>query len=135
MKTAIRRNTLLSVAAIGLFFAGWAAGKENFQTQKSMIHCAAWTAKDGLTQDEFNTFKTSLAKLPEMFPGLSRIWVGKLGSDVTYNNEKRSHAIALEFENYKAKQAYSDSKRRPEWLAMFETVRKPGSTSFDLVGE
>ncbi|MSO21121.1 MAG: hypothetical protein EXQ56_11815 [Acidobacteria bacterium] len=135
MKTVMSRNTFLSVAAIGLFFAGWAVGKEDFQTQKSMIHCAAWTAKDGLTQAEFNTFKAGLAKLPDMFPGLQRIWAGKLGSDVEFNGEKRTHAIALEFDSLKSKRAYSESKRRPEWQALFSTVRKPGSSSFDLVGE
>ncbi len=129
------RTALVSVAAITVFFAGWVVGKEGFQTEKSMIHCAAWTAKDGLTQAEFDTFKSSLSELPDLFPGLNRVWVGKLGTEVTYNNEKRDHAIALEFESYEAKRAYSESKRRPEWLAMFETVRKPGSTSFDLIGE
>jgi len=135
MKNPIRRNTLLAVAATAVFFTGWAAGKANFQTQKTVLHCAAWTAKDGLTQAEFDAFKASLSKLPDMFPGLRRIWVGKLGSEVTYNNEKRDHSIALEFDSYAAKQAYSNSPHRPEWLKMFESVRKPGSTSFDLVGE
>jgi len=135
MKNQIRRNVLLSVLAAGVFFAGWAVGKEDFQTQKSMIHCAAWTAKDGLTQAQFNQFKAGLSKLPEMFPGLQRVWVGKLGAEVTYNNEKRDHAIALEFKDYQAKQNYSSSPRREEWLKMFETVRKPSSTNFDLIGE
>ena len=135
MKDHVRKNVFLSAAAVGLFFAGWAAGKENFQTQKSMIHCAAWTAKDGLTQTQFDQFKASLSKLPGMFPGLQRVWVGKLGTEVTYNNEKRDHAIALEFKDYKAKQDYSSSPKREEWLKMFETVRKPGSTNFDLIGE
>ena len=135
MQNQIRRNVLLTAAAAGLFFAGFAVGKEDFKTQKSMIHCAAWTAKDGLTQAQFDQFKASLSKLPDMFPGLQRVWVGKLGAEVTYNNEKRDHAIALEFKDYKAKQDYSNSPRREEWLKMFETVRKPSSTNFDLIGE
>jgi hypothetical protein len=135
MKTRIYRTALMSLAAVVVFFAGWVAGQENFHTEKTMIHCAAWTAKDGLTQAEFDTFKSNLSKLPDMFPGLKRIWVGKLGAEVTYNNEKRDHGIALEFESYEAKQAYSESRRRPEWMALFETVRKPGSTNFDLIGE
>jgi hypothetical protein len=135
MKDRIRHSALLMAAAAIVFSAGWAAGKEGFQTEKSTIHCAAWTAKDGLTPAEFDTFKASLSKLPDMFPGLRRVWVGKLGTEVTYNNEKRDHAIALEFESYQAKQAYSKSPRRDEWLKMFETVRKPSSTSFDVVGE
>jgi antibiotic biosynthesis monooxygenase (ABM) superfamily enzyme len=135
MKSPIQRNILLAVAAVGLFFSGWAMGKEGFSTEKSMIHCAAWTAKDGLTQAEFDKFKASLSKLPDMFPGLERVWVGKLGEVVTYNGEKRDHAIALQFKDYKAKQAYSQSPNRPTWLKMFETVRKPSSTNFDLIGE
>lgn len=135
MKTYIHRNILLTLAGIGLFFSGWAMGKEGFMTQKSMVHFAAWTAKDGLTQAEMDQFKASLTKLPDMFPGLERVWVGKLGTEVTANGEKRSHAIALQFTDYKSKLAYSNSHRREEWLKIFETVRKPGSTSFDLIGE
>jgi antibiotic biosynthesis monooxygenase (ABM) superfamily enzyme len=135
MKKHMQRNILLAVAGVGLFFSGWAMGKEGFSTEKTMIHCAAWTAKDGLTQAEFDKFKASLSKLPDMFPGLERVWVGKLGEEVTYNGEKRDHAIALQFKDYKSKQAYSNSPRRPEWLKMFESVRKPSSTNFDLVGE
>ena len=100
-----------------------------------MIHCAAWTAREGLTQADFDIFKASLAKLPGMFPGLRRIWVGKLGAPVTFDGNTRDHAIALEFDNYAAKQAYSNSPRRDEWLKMFETVRKPSSSNFDLIGE
>ena len=111
MKNANYRNILLAVAGVGLFFSGWAMGKEGFSTEKTMIHCAAWTAKDGLTQAEFDKFKSSLSKLPDMFPGLERVWVGKLGEVVTYNGEKRDHAIALQFKDYKAKQADRKSTR------------------------
>lgn len=135
MKDRLLRTALMTAAAVALFSAGWVAAREDFQTQKTMIHCAAWTAKEGLTQAEFDTFKDSLSKLPGMFPGLRRIWVGKLGEPVTYDNLARDHAIALEFESYAAKQAYSKSPRRAEWMALFETVRKPGSTNFDLIGE
>jgi antibiotic biosynthesis monooxygenase (ABM) superfamily enzyme len=135
MTNHMQRNILLAVAGIGLFFSGWAVGKEKFATERSMVHFAAWTAKDGLTQAELDAFKSSLTKLPDMFPGLERVWVGKLGAEVTANGEKRNYAIALQFQDYKSKLAYSSSPRREEWLTMFETVRKPGSTSFDLIGE
>jgi antibiotic biosynthesis monooxygenase (ABM) superfamily enzyme len=135
MAGRIARIASISLAAVVIFFAGWAAGRETFQTQKTAIHCAGWTAKEGLTQAEFDTFKAKLSALPGMFPGLRRIWVGKLGEEVTYDNQKRDHGIALEFDSYDAKLAYSKSPRRAEWLAMFESVRKPGSTNFDLIGE
>lgn len=135
MKLRLGRAFLMLTASTVIFSAGWVAGQGSFHTETSMIHCAAWTAKDGLTQAEFDTFKASLSKLPGMFPGLRRIWVGKLGEPVTYESQTRDHGIALEFESYAAKQAYSKSARRADWMKMFETVRKPSSTNFDLVGE
>ena len=135
MNAAIRRNTLMSVAAVGLFFAGWAMGQPTRTTEKTTIHCASWTAKKGMTQAQFENFKKGFAKLPDKFPGMRRLWAGKLGEPVTFNGLIRTHAIAFEFDNLAAKRAYSASPNRPEWQELFSTVREPGSSSFDLVGE
>ena len=135
MRLPIWRKSFFLVAGVVLFFAGWAVGKDDFTTRKTTLHCATWTAKPGLTQAEFDQFKTKLGKLQELFPGFHGIWIGKLLAPVTLNNEKRDHGIVLEFENAAAKDAYSKSPRREEWVKLFEEVRMPGSTFFDVVGE
>ena len=129
------RGAMLAVAGVGMFFAGWAFGQGSFQTQKSTVHCVAWTAKDGMTPADLDRFKADLGKLPGMFPGLQRIWVGKLSRPITSGDATRDYGLAIEFTDMAAKQAYSDSARRDEWMQLFGTVRNPGSTSFDVVGE
>ncbi len=135
MKNKFWRMSIFVVAAAGLFFAGWAVGNEGLQRNTTTVHAVAWTAKPGLTQADLDQFKTSLSKLPAMFPGLTNVWVGKLSKPVTYNNTTRTHGLALEFETLEDKLAYSSSSHRDEWMKMFGSVRSPGSTSFDIVGE
>ena len=96
MRIFIGRNSLFLAVAVGLFFAGWAVGKEDFTTQKGTLHCATWTAKPGLTQQEFDEFKNQLGKLHDLFPGFRRIWIGKLMAPVTLNNTTRDHGMVLD---------------------------------------
>lgn len=135
MTSQFRRNVTLGVAAFALFFAGWATGKEGFTRETTALHCAAFAAKDGLTQAEFEAFKVGLTKLPDMFPGLRRVWIGKLSAPFMYEGLARDHGIAIEFENMAARTAYGTSPRRPEWLKLLDGVRRQGSGNFDIIGE
>lgn len=135
MSQQIRRNVMMSAAAAGLFFAGWAMGQPERRTEKTTIHCVAWTAKKGMTGADWENFKKGFAMLPDKFPGMRRLWAGKLAEPVTFSGLTRDHAIAFEFDSLAAKRDYSASPNRPAWQELFATVREPGSSSFDLVGE
>ena len=117
-----------------LFLGGWLAGQEKAATQKTTIHAAAWTARDGLTQQEFESFKNETAGMVGTVPGLKRAWVGKLRAPVTFDGVKRDYGIVLEFDNVKSKEAYSDKHPSP-WYEDFGKLRQPGSSNFDVVGE
>jgi hypothetical protein len=110
-------------------------GSENATTQKTVIHAAAWTASKNMTAQDFANFKQETAALVGKVAGLRRAWVGKLRAPVTVEGVQRDHAIVLEFDDVKAKEAYS-SKHPSPWYEDFNKLRDPpGSTSFDLVGE
>ena len=109
----------------------WGTGMRDLATTPQAVR--QYFSADGAA--DLNQFKTSLSKLPGMFPGLKSAWVGKLSKPVTYNDETRTHGLALEFETLEDKLAYSSSSHRDEWMKMFNSVRSPGSTSFDIVGE
>jgi len=128
------RNLLVVAAAGVLFGSGWLAGKEAALTQKTVIHAAAWSAKPNMSAQDFAKFKELSAGLIGQTPGLQRIWVGKLRAPITANGITRDHGVILEFDSVESKNAYS--KDHPaEWYATFNSLRSPGSTNFDVVGE
>ena len=126
------RRLLLAVAGI-MFLAGWLLGKEKAATQPTVIHAAAWTAKEGLTQQDLERFRAETAAMVGKVPGLRRAWVGKLREPVTFDGKQRTYGIVLEFASVKDKNAYSENHPQP-WYNNFNQVRSPGSSNFDVVG-
>ncbi len=133
MRNLLRGRTLLCVVAGVMFLAGWVAGQEKAATQKTVIHAAAWTANDGLSQQDLDSFRSETAGLAGKVPGLRRAWVGKLREPVTFDGKKRNYGIILEFDDVKSKDAYSDTHPQP-WYDHFNKLRSPGSSNFDVVG-
>ena len=89
MNKLLGGRTLLCVVACMLFLAGWLAGQEKSATQKTIVHAAAWTARDGLSQQDLDNFRAETAALVGKVPGLRRAWVGKLRQPATFDGVKR----------------------------------------------
>lgn len=134
MRLWLGGRTLLLLAGGMLFVAGWVAGSQSAATQKTVIHAAAWTALEGMTQQQFDDFKKESAALVGQVPGLRRAWVGKLRAPVTVEGVQRNYGLIVEFDDVKSKEAYSANHPSP-WYEMFGKLRQPGSTNFDVVGE
>lgn len=126
-------QTLLLLVAGTMFLAGWLAGQERPATQKTVIHAAAWTANDGLSQQDLDSFRSETAALVGKVPGLRRAWIGKLREPVTFDGKKRTFGLIMEFDDVKTKSAYSDTHPQP-WYDHFNKLRSPGSSNFDVVG-
>ncbi len=133
MPKLLRGRTLLLVVGCVMFLAGWLAGQEKAATQKTVVHAAAWTALDGLAQQDLDNFRAETAAMVGKVPGLRRAWVGKLREPATFDGNKRNFGIILEFDDVKSKNAYSDNHPQP-WYDHFNKLRKPGSSNFDVVG-
>jgi hypothetical protein len=134
MRNLFSARISLGVFGAALFLAGWLVGQRTATTEKTTVHAAAWTARDGLTQQEFEAFKKETAAMVGAVPGLKRVWTGKLRAPVTFDGVKRDYGIVLEFDSVKSKQAYSDKHPSP-WYEDFAKIRQPGSSNFDVVGE
>ena len=134
MRKLLGGKTILCVVGCMLFLGGWLVGQERASTQKTTIHAAAWTARDGLGQQDFENFKKETAGLVGKVPGLRRVWVGKLRAPINAEGVQRNYGIILEFDGVKSKEAYSDNHPSP-WYENFGKLRQPGSTNFDVVGE
>lgn len=134
MRKRFGGRTLLCLAGCTLFLAGVLVGQERAATQKTVIHAAAWTALDTLTPEQFNNFKKETAAMVGKVPGVRRVWTGKLREPVTVGGLKRDYGLIVEFDDVKSKNAYTANHPLP-WYENFNKLRKPGSTSFDVVGE
>ncbi len=134
MRKRIGTKTMVCVLGSVMFVAGWLAGQEKAATQKTVIHSAAWTARDNMTQKDLDNFRAETAALVGKVHGLRRVWIGKLREPVTFDGNKRTYGIVLEFDDVQSKNAYSDVHPQP-WYEHFQKMRATsGSSNFDTVG-
>lgn len=117
-----------------MFLAGWLLGNEGVTTQKTVIHAAAWTALDGVTQQDLDNRKKESAALVGQVPGLRRVWGGKLRVPITVEGVQRNYGSILEFDDLQSREAYTNN-RPARWYDGLNRLRQPSSTNFDVVGE
>jgi hypothetical protein len=145
----------LSVCLAGLLVsAGLALAGE-----KGVMHCFTFTPIDTASQAEWDAFHKASAGLPQKIKGLKQVWTGKLmrplpvwglnvadaearkklnsegkgTADVTLN--RREHGACMWFEDEAAYKAYGSDPAHKEWVSVYEKVRKPGTTTFQIVGQ
>lgn len=141
-----------SVAAI-LLFAGTALAGE-----KGMMHCFAFTTIDAATDAEWQAFYKGTDALPSKMPGIvKRVWYGKLRAPLQQFNVDaetrkkftaanadaegkvtrlmRQQGVCMEMANEAALKTYTDHPYHKEWVAIYEKVRRPGTTTFDIIGQ
>ncbi|MBI4460644.1 MAG: Dabb family protein [Acidobacteria bacterium] len=134
MRILLRRVWLVALAGL-LFASGWVVGQQRPTTQRTVIHAVAWTAQKDATPEGLEDFRRATETLLDTMPGLRRAWVGKLRQPLVVGDLRRDYGLILEFENLATKEAYSSHPNRAPWAAVWEKVRIPGSTNFDVIGE
>ena len=135
MKQRIQSGLFLLVAAIMVLTIGGSLGQRNASTEKGTVHAVAWTAGESFTPQGFEDFKKATADLIGTMPGLKRAWVGKLRVPLVVGEVTRNYGLILEFEDLKTREAYSTHPARVPWAKVWEKIRIPGSTNFDVIGE
>ena len=68
-------------------------------------------------------------------PGLRKVWVGKLRRPLRQGDLERTHGVAMEFDDADALAVYADHPAHTEWIKVYDKVRVPGTTTFDILGE
>jgi hypothetical protein len=133
MRTWIER---FAVCAIGcILLSGTALAGE-----KKLMHCFAFTVIDEATDADWKAFAAATDALPGKIPGLTKVWHGKLARPLTIYNAKgekslRQHGVCMEMENQAALAKYASNPAHAEWMAVYEKVRKAGTTTYDILGE
>jgi antibiotic biosynthesis monooxygenase (ABM) superfamily enzyme len=132
MRKQIRTSLLLAAV---VFVASWVSSQETGTTQKTVVHTAIWTLKEGSSAQEYEAFRKETEKLVAAMPGLKRAWVGKLRQPLAVGEVTRTHGLLLEFVDVQSREAYSTHPARAAWAEAWSKVRVPGSTAFDLIGD
>ena len=150
MRKLIGGKNLSLVVGCLLFVAGCQVGQEMATdqtataqtdaiqpgtTQKTLMHAFAYTAIEEATEEDFEAFKNATADMVGKIPGLRKVWVGKLRLPATQVTRERTHGVAMEFDDEEALAVYADHPVHTEWVSVYERVRVPGTTTFDILGE
>src|SRR5262245_37393656 len=147
--TKLTHFTRLAVCAAGLCLAsGIAAAGE-----KKLMHCFAYTVKDGATEADWQAFYKATDQLPSKIPGISRVWYGKLrqplniygvapemskqlragaakaSGEATLN--VRKSGVCMEMENEGTLKTYTAHPFHKEWESIYSKVRVEGTTTYD----
>lgn len=148
MKVTVR----LSACIVGLAFAAGTL----FADHGEVIHCFTFTPLEA-SQSDWDAFYKATDQLPKKIKGLKHAWAGKLArplnipavtiadaearkkmmaegkgtGDFTMN--KREYGACMVFENEAAFKAYDADPGHKEWVGIYEKVRKPGTTTFQII--
>jgi hypothetical protein len=147
-------NRLAIIVAGFMFSAGAMMAGE-----KGVMHCFAFTVVDGATPQQWEAFGKATDALPQKVKGIEHVWRGKLMRPLTQYSLKfkddearkkftdagegtvdarllrRQHGVCMEFTDEAAFKAYGSDPAHKEWVAVYEKVRVPGTTTYQIVGE
>lgn len=107
--------------------------------EKALMHCFAFTEIEGASQADWDAFYKATDELPSKIEGLNKVWVGKLRRPLTqYNSQgertQRQHGVCMEMTDEKALETYAKHDAHTEWVKVYEKVRVPGTTTYDILG-
>ena len=109
--------------------------------EKALMHCFAFTEIEEASEDDWKAFMTATNELPSKIEGLSKVWVGKLRRPLRQfgrNQDEprlRQWGVCMEMTDEEALGVYADHEAHTAWVKVYEKVRVPGTTTFDILGE
>ena len=103
--------------------------------EKKLMHCFAFAPVESATAADWDAFYKASDQMPKKIPGVSRVWYGKLRSDLTVNNSVRKYGMCVEMRDEAALKAYADHPYHRQWVDVYSKVRVEGTTTFDIIGQ
>ena len=122
-----------------------------------LMHCFYFTVIDGASDADWQAFAEATDALPGKIPGLLDVWHGKLRRPMSLASSNREtmqklrggeenvtgpvslttrqHGVCMEMADEAALKTYADHTAHAEWVKVYEKVRKPGTTTVDIVGK
>ena len=109
--------------------------------EKALMHCFAFTEIEGASSADWKAFKDATNALPGKIEGLKRVWLGKLRRPLRQygrNQDEpsvRQWGVCMEMDDEAALGVYAQHDAHTAWVKVYEKVRVPGTTTFDILGE
>ncbi len=109
--------------------------------EKALMHCFAFTEIEGASSADWKAFKDATNALPGKIEGLKRVWLGKLRRPLRQygrNQDEpsvRQWGVCMEMDDEAALGVYAQHNAHTAWVKVYEKVRVPGTTTFDILGE
>lgn len=129
-----------------------------FGQQRTLMHCFTFTEIPEASAADWEAFKRATEELPSKIAGLKRVWHGKLARPqgllqtdgaLDADNQKklreggtvpaqvkmirRQYGVCMEFDGPDALKAYAKDPAHDAWMKVYEKVRVPGTTTFDIL--
>jgi len=134
MRKFVHAKAALWLIAPLFFVAGCLVGRQTASPEKTLMHVFAYTPLEGATPQDFDNFKRATAEMVGAVPGLRHVWVGKLREPTPAENDTvRTYAVAMEFDDLNALNAYAGHPAHKQWEQVYEKVRVRGTTTFDIL--
>lgn len=105
--------------------------------EKALLHCFFFTPIAEATQADWDAFYKATDELPAKIDGLNRVWIGKLTERAAVSQQVklgRQYGGCMEFGDEAALARYAAHPAHDAWVKIYEKVRVPGTTTFDIVG-
>jgi len=105
-----------------------------------LMHCFTFTPIEGATEEDWDAFYAATKELPTKIDGLNGVWAGKLRRPLrqfTSSGERRDreYGVCMLMDDEEALDVYADHPAHVEWIKVYEKVREPGTTTFDIISE
>lgn len=124
--------------------------------EKTIMHCFAYTPRPEATEADFKAYYSATDQLTKDFKGIKRVWYGKLRAPLnqyrldpaaakqlsptndkaegaTVTRVRREHGTCFEFADTAAWQAYEKHPAHEAWAKVYDKVRVPGTTTYQIL--
>ncbi len=126
-----------AVVLAGLFaFAG-----SGLAGEQKMMHCFAFTEIEDAKQADWDAFFEATDELVEKIEGLNKVWYGKLRRPLRQFGRAdeegllRQWGVCMEMDSEAVLERYAEHEAHSDWVEVYSKVRKPGTTTFDILGQ
>ena len=108
------------LAAVAIFFSGYAAGKNKFGTPKTIIHISLIKWKPGVSDAEKQKALDGVKEMAAQIPGIKNVWT----KAVRMQPRDFNAAFVIEFKDRAAADLYAEHPVHTEWTKQFLAIRE-----------
>lgn len=102
------------------------------------MHCFAFTEIGDAKEADWKAWFESTDALPDKIDGLDKVWYGELKRPLRqYSRDGkeayRQWGVCMLFDDVAALEKYAEHPEHDKWSEVYEKVRVPGTTTYDIL--